>query len=147
MDFLRSRFFKNEPLISCPFLSSKIDSPVIKTWNDFLKNPYFLKVVKVSFVSSLNVSRVSLWINIWWLSWWLMTVRWLSDDYPMTAWWLSDDCLMTVRRLSNACLTTFQTHFNHESRRQIMCDLNKVIIDESCGELSLLVKGSKGGPK
>ena len=31
MDFLRSYFFKNEPLISCPFLSSKLDSPVIKT--------------------------------------------------------------------------------------------------------------------
>ena len=31
MDFLRSNFFKNEPLISCPFLSSKLDSPVIKT--------------------------------------------------------------------------------------------------------------------
>ena len=31
MDFLRSYIFKNEPLISCPFLSSKLDSPVIKT--------------------------------------------------------------------------------------------------------------------
>ena len=31
MDFLRSNFFKNEPLISWPFLSSKLDSPVIKT--------------------------------------------------------------------------------------------------------------------
>ena len=31
MDFLRRYFFKNEPLISCPFLSSKLDSPVIKT--------------------------------------------------------------------------------------------------------------------
>ena len=31
MDFLRSYFFKNEPLISCPFLSSKLDSTVIKT--------------------------------------------------------------------------------------------------------------------
>ena len=31
MDFVRSYFFKNEPLISCPFLSSKLDSPVIKT--------------------------------------------------------------------------------------------------------------------
>ena len=31
MDFLRSYFFKNEPLISCPFISSKLDSPVIKT--------------------------------------------------------------------------------------------------------------------
>ena len=31
MDFLRSYFFKNEPLISCPFLSSKLDSPEIKT--------------------------------------------------------------------------------------------------------------------
>ena len=31
MDFLRNYFFKNEPLISCPFLSSKLDSPVIKT--------------------------------------------------------------------------------------------------------------------
>ena len=29
--FLRSNFFKNEPLISCPFLSSKLDSPIIKT--------------------------------------------------------------------------------------------------------------------
>ena len=28
MDFLRSYFFKNEPLISCTFLSSKLDSPV-----------------------------------------------------------------------------------------------------------------------
>ena len=32
MDFLRSNFFKNESLISCPFLSSKLDSPVIKTF-------------------------------------------------------------------------------------------------------------------
>ena len=31
MDFLRSYCFKNEPLISCPFHSSKLDSPVIKT--------------------------------------------------------------------------------------------------------------------
>ena len=31
MDFLRSNFFKNEPLISLPFLSSKLDPPVIKT--------------------------------------------------------------------------------------------------------------------
>ena len=31
MDFLRSYFFKNEPLISCPFLSPKLDFPVIKT--------------------------------------------------------------------------------------------------------------------
>ena len=31
MDLLRSYFFKNESLISCPFLSSKLDSPVIKT--------------------------------------------------------------------------------------------------------------------
>ena len=31
MDFLRRYFLKNEPLISCPFLSSKLDSPVIKT--------------------------------------------------------------------------------------------------------------------
>ena len=31
MDFLRSHLFKNEPQISCPFLSSKLDSPVIKT--------------------------------------------------------------------------------------------------------------------
>ena len=35
MDFLRSYFFKNEPLISGTFLgqffSSKLDSPVIKT--------------------------------------------------------------------------------------------------------------------
>ena len=31
MDFLRSHFFKNEPLISCPLLSSKLDSPIIKT--------------------------------------------------------------------------------------------------------------------
>ena len=31
MDFLGSHFFKNEPLISCPFLLSKLDSPVIKT--------------------------------------------------------------------------------------------------------------------
>ena len=31
MDFLRSYFFKNEPLMSYPFLSSKLDSPVIKT--------------------------------------------------------------------------------------------------------------------
>ena len=31
MDFLRGYVFKNEPLISCPFLSSKLDSPVIKT--------------------------------------------------------------------------------------------------------------------
>ena len=30
MDLLRSYFFQNEPLISCPFLSSKLDSPVIK---------------------------------------------------------------------------------------------------------------------
>ena len=29
--FLRSYFFKNEPLISCPLLSSKLDSPAIKT--------------------------------------------------------------------------------------------------------------------
>ena len=29
--FLRSYFFKNEPLISCPFLSSKLDFPVMKT--------------------------------------------------------------------------------------------------------------------
>ena len=28
--FLRSYFFTNEPLISCPFLSFKLDSPVIK---------------------------------------------------------------------------------------------------------------------
>jgi hypothetical protein len=31
MDFLRRYFFANEPLISCPFISSKLDSPVIKT--------------------------------------------------------------------------------------------------------------------
>ena len=31
MDFFRSYFFKNEPLFSCPFLSSKLDSPIIKT--------------------------------------------------------------------------------------------------------------------
>ena len=31
MNFLWSYFFKNEPLISCPFLSSKLDSPVMKT--------------------------------------------------------------------------------------------------------------------
>ena len=31
MDFLGGHFFKNEPLISCPFLLSKLDSPVIKT--------------------------------------------------------------------------------------------------------------------
>ena len=31
MDFLRSHFFKNEPLISCTFLSSKLVSPVIET--------------------------------------------------------------------------------------------------------------------
>ena len=31
MDFLRSYLFKNEPLISCSFLLSKLDSPVIKT--------------------------------------------------------------------------------------------------------------------
>ena len=31
MDFLRSYFFKNKPLISCPFLSSKLDYPIIKT--------------------------------------------------------------------------------------------------------------------
>ena len=31
MDFLRSYFFKNQPLISSAFFSSKIDSPVIKT--------------------------------------------------------------------------------------------------------------------
>ena len=30
MDVLRSYVFKNEPLISCPILSSKLDSPVIK---------------------------------------------------------------------------------------------------------------------
>ena len=30
MDFLRSYFFKNEPLISWTFLSSKLDSPGIK---------------------------------------------------------------------------------------------------------------------
>ena len=30
MDFLRSYFFKNEPLLSSTFLSSKLDSPVIK---------------------------------------------------------------------------------------------------------------------
>ena len=33
MDFLRSYFFKNEPLISWTFLSSKLDSPVIKNQN------------------------------------------------------------------------------------------------------------------
>ena len=31
MDFLRNYFFKNEPLISCSFISSKLDSTVIKT--------------------------------------------------------------------------------------------------------------------
>ena len=31
MDFLRSYFIKNEPLLSRPFLSSKLDSPIIKT--------------------------------------------------------------------------------------------------------------------
>ena len=31
MNFLRSYFFKNEPLISWTFLSSKLDSPEIKT--------------------------------------------------------------------------------------------------------------------
>ena len=31
MNFFRSYFFKNEPLICCPFLSSKLDSPIIKT--------------------------------------------------------------------------------------------------------------------
>ena len=31
MDFLGSYFFKDEPLISCSFLSSKLDSHVIKT--------------------------------------------------------------------------------------------------------------------
>ena len=44
MNFLRSHFFKNEPLISCSFLSSKLDSPLIKTLerhSNFLKNPYF----------------------------------------------------------------------------------------------------------
>ena len=42
MDFLRSYFVKNEPLISCPLLSSKLDSPVIKTLERHslkLKNP------------------------------------------------------------------------------------------------------------
>ena len=42
--FLRSYLFKNEPLISCPFLSSKLDSPVIKTLERH----------------SLNVKKVSL---------------------------------------------------------------------------------------
>ena len=37
MDFLRSYFFKDEPLISCLFLSSKLDSPVVKT----LKRHFF----------------------------------------------------------------------------------------------------------
>ena len=36
MNFLRSYFFKNEPLISCPFLSSKLDSPVIKTLGEWV---------------------------------------------------------------------------------------------------------------
>jgi hypothetical protein len=30
MDFVRSYFLKNETLGSCPFLSSKLDSPVMK---------------------------------------------------------------------------------------------------------------------
>ena len=37
-------FFKNEPLISCPFLASKLDSPVIKKLERHslnVKNPYF----------------------------------------------------------------------------------------------------------
>ena len=38
MDFLRTYFFKNEPLISCSFLSSKLDSPVIKTLEGHLLN-------------------------------------------------------------------------------------------------------------
>ena len=44
---LRSRLFKNKPLINCPFLSSKLDSPIIKilqryvfTLSEFLSNVF-----------------------------------------------------------------------------------------------------------
>ena len=37
MDFVRSYFITNETLGSCPFLSPKLDSPVIKT----LKRHFF----------------------------------------------------------------------------------------------------------
>ena len=46
MDFLRSYFFKNEPLITCPFLSSKLDSPGIK-----ILERHSLNVKKVSLQS------------------------------------------------------------------------------------------------
>ena len=49
MDFVRSYFFKNEPLISCPFLSSKLDSPLIKTHS-----------ILCGFLHIENVKKVSL---------------------------------------------------------------------------------------
>ena len=36
MDYLRSYFFKNEPLISCPFFSSKLDSQSKKCLSNVL---------------------------------------------------------------------------------------------------------------
>ena len=41
MDFLRSYSFKDEPLIIWPFLSSKLDSPVIKTFKRHFFTPMF----------------------------------------------------------------------------------------------------------
>ena len=48
MDFLRSYFFENEPLISWTFFSSKLDSLVIKTLE----------------TQSLNVKKVCLYVLI-----------------------------------------------------------------------------------
>ena len=45
MDILRKYFFKNEPLISCPFLSSKLDSSEIKP---FERHPFKVKKCRSS---------------------------------------------------------------------------------------------------
>ena len=52
MDFLKSYFFKNEPLISWAFLSSKLDSPVIKT----LERPFF-------YIECLSNVLITKWSN------------------------------------------------------------------------------------
>ena len=59
MYFLRCYFFKNEPLIICPFLSSKLDSPVIKT----LERHFFY----IEWVSLQYFDYRRLWF--WWKKW------------------------------------------------------------------------------
>ena len=121
---------ENIVIINFDFDYAEFNKSLMLTQNELLERQKVLKkfmgqpakVVKVSFVSQ-NKSRVSLWINVWWLSddclmtvWWLsddclVTVWWLSDDCLMTAWWLPNDCLMTVWWLYDDCQMTVWWHF------------------------------------